>query len=182
MKRDRHDPIRSIKSLFDPITVMDINIDVQHTMMMLEQLQNSQDTIIHITKPRGLALLRVMQPPRPINHDIRILLIKQRRPSNRSTRIQLAELEKPIKNRAILPDIKALELPHIFLHVIRRDHTQKIDVVVGMETRHLAQQHGFGPQNFHVTVEPVVDDEGVGHADTVGLEGGGREGGRVWGE
>jgi len=47
-----------------------------------------------------------------------------------------------------------------------------------MKARHLAEQDGLGPQDFHVPVKPIVDDEGVGHADAVGLDMGEEKEGR----
>mmetsp|Transcript_33681 Transcript_33681/g.41280 ORF Transcript_33681/g.41280 Transcript_33681/m.41280 type:complete len:221 (+) Transcript_33681:474-1136(+) len=75
MQTKSHHAIGTIKSLLDAIPVMNVNINIQHPRMNLQQLQNRQHDIINITKPARLALLRVMQPTAPINRNIRIPVI-----------------------------------------------------------------------------------------------------------
>mmetsp|Transcript_6211 Transcript_6211/g.9327 ORF Transcript_6211/g.9327 Transcript_6211/m.9327 type:complete len:239 (-) Transcript_6211:474-1190(-) len=85
----RHDPIRTIKCLLDSIPMMDININIQHSRMHLEQFQYGQYNIINITKSRSLTLLGMMEPPTPINGNIAIPPIQFDRSIQRGTRIQL---------------------------------------------------------------------------------------------
>ena len=66
----------SIKGLLDPITMMNIDINVKNSLVMFEQLQNGQNNIIHVTKTRGFRLFSVMQPTSPIDTNFGLLLIQ----------------------------------------------------------------------------------------------------------
>lgn len=74
--------------------------------MNLQQLKNPQNDIIYITKPGGLRLLCMVEPPSPINSDIILAAVQFYRSPNRPTRRCLAEWEQPVENRTVLPDIE----------------------------------------------------------------------------
>jgi len=40
-----HDSVRGIKGLFDTVTVVNINVDVQHTLIESEKLENTKDNV-----------------------------------------------------------------------------------------------------------------------------------------
>lgn len=62
-----HDPIGEIEGLLNTISVVDIDVNVQHSLVSLEQLQNGKYAVVDIAKPRGLRLLGVMQSSRPVD-------------------------------------------------------------------------------------------------------------------
>ena len=43
--------------------MMDININVEDSRMMKEQLKNSEDNVIDIAKPRSFSLFGMVKPP-----------------------------------------------------------------------------------------------------------------------
>ena len=43
-------PVREIEGLLDAITVVNVNVHVQHSGVVLEQLQDGQHQVIHITE------------------------------------------------------------------------------------------------------------------------------------
>lgn len=45
VKGASHDPVRRVKSLFDAISVMDVDVDVEYTRMVTQQLQDAQDDV-----------------------------------------------------------------------------------------------------------------------------------------
>ena len=55
----RHHAVGGIKGLLHPVAVVDVDVDVKDTVVVLEELQNSQHAIVHIAKTRGFALFRV---------------------------------------------------------------------------------------------------------------------------
>lgn len=126
---------------------------------------------IDIAKPTRLALLRMMQPARPIDRNIALPPIQPRRPLHTAPRTNPTKLKQPIENRTIIAHIILALLLGKAVHIIRRHALQEVDVLVSVELGHLVLGGGFGAVDFEVFVEAVVHDEGVGHADAVGLHG-----------
>ena len=60
MDRYRHDSISCEESLFNSISMMDINIYVQHSGVMTKKIENAYDYVIDVTKPGGLELFGVV--------------------------------------------------------------------------------------------------------------------------
>lgn len=55
METDSHNSIRCIERLFYAISVMDINVDVQHTLVIPQKLENSQYDVC-VAKGKGFSL------------------------------------------------------------------------------------------------------------------------------
>lgn len=70
MKRARHDPIGRVKRLLDAIPMVAIDVNVQHTGIRPQQLQDPEHDIIDVAKSRRLAFLGVMQPASPVYRDV----------------------------------------------------------------------------------------------------------------
>lgn len=45
MKADRHHPVRRIKRLFDAIAMMDIDVNVEDTLMIAKEFENAEHDI-----------------------------------------------------------------------------------------------------------------------------------------
>jgi hypothetical protein len=45
VERDRHDTVRGIKGLFNSITMVDIDIDIQNSLLEPEELDDAEDDI-----------------------------------------------------------------------------------------------------------------------------------------
>lgn len=137
----------------------------------LKQLENPQNDVVHIAKPRGFTLLRMVKPTAPINRNIRILPVQLNRSANRTSGGSAAEVEKPVEDGTILADVESPQVPRggVIAHGLRRDGAEEIDVVRGME---LADVGGVGEvraADLEATVEVVVYDEAVSHTDPVRL-------------
>lgn len=46
-----HDSVGQVERFFNSVAVVDVDVDVQHALVGLEQLQNGQHAIIDIAKP-----------------------------------------------------------------------------------------------------------------------------------
>jgi hypothetical protein len=68
-----HDPISQVKSFLNAITMMNVNVYVQHSWMVFQQLQDRHHNVIDITEATGLKLLSMMQAPRPVYGNVRLL-------------------------------------------------------------------------------------------------------------
>lgn len=62
-----HDSVGQVERFFNSVAVVDVDVDVQHALVGLQQLQNGQHAIIDIAKPWCFWLLGVMQAARPID-------------------------------------------------------------------------------------------------------------------
>lgn len=67
MEGASHDPIGEIEGLLNTITMVDIDINIQHSLVGLKQLQNGKHAVVDIAKPRSLRLLGMMQSSRPVD-------------------------------------------------------------------------------------------------------------------
>lgn len=56
--------------LFNAITMMYVDINVQYTGMIFQQFQDSEHDIINITEARRPIPLCMMQPARPTTHGL----------------------------------------------------------------------------------------------------------------
>ena len=50
MERHRHYPVGGQKRLFYSIPMMNVNVNIQHTVVVLQQLQNGQHNVIDVTE------------------------------------------------------------------------------------------------------------------------------------
>lgn len=58
-----HYSVGAVKGFLHPVSMMNINIDVKHSVLILEKFQDSQNDIIYIAKPTCLHFLRMVQTP-----------------------------------------------------------------------------------------------------------------------
>lgn len=139
--------------------------------MNLEQLKNPKYNIIHITKPRCLALLRMVKPPSPIHRNIRLLPVQLGRRAHRTAGGGLAELEQAVEHGTVLADVEALEVAGVDVVADGGGAYggEEVDVVVGVEAADVVGGGHVGLVDLHEAVEGVVDDEVVRHSDAVGF-------------
>lgn len=141
--------------------------------MDLEELKDTKDDIIHITKSRSLTFLSMVEPTSPIDSYISILPVKFHGGADRSASGSLAKRIKPVENRAVLADVEFLEMSRVgvVLDGLRPNGGEEIDVFIRVKAADVFGSGGKRSVDFHPTVERVVDDEIVGHANSVGLHG-----------
>jgi len=70
MEAASHHTICGIERLFDTVTVVTVDIDVQNTGERAEKLQNTEYNIVDITKPRCFALFCVVKAACPVYGDV----------------------------------------------------------------------------------------------------------------
>ena len=70
VERDGHNSIRGQKGFLDPVPMMTVDVDVEHSLVGLEKLEDSQHAVIDIAEAARLELLGVMQATGPINRDV----------------------------------------------------------------------------------------------------------------
>ena len=80
-----------------------------------------------------------MQTASPVDGNVAFLAVETRRALHAAACADAAELEQPIENRTVIPDVVLALLSHKGVHVVRRDSLQEFNVFVGMELRHLGR-------------------------------------------
>jgi hypothetical protein len=76
VKADGHHSIGQIKSFLNAITMVNVDIDVQHAFVILEKLQNCDDDVVHIAKAGSFELFRVVQPSGPVDSNVTLMIVE----------------------------------------------------------------------------------------------------------
>mmetsp|Transcript_37357 Transcript_37357/g.77510 ORF Transcript_37357/g.77510 Transcript_37357/m.77510 type:complete len:265 (+) Transcript_37357:434-1228(+) len=118
VERTRHDTVCAVESFFHSITMMNVDINVEHTLVLLQEFKNSQNAIVDVAKSTGFCLFGVMKTSGPINDNIGLVLVESGRAPDTATRVELAKFKESIKHRTIFSHIEPLKLPNVFLHIV----------------------------------------------------------------
>ena len=109
VKGRRHHAVGRVEGLLHAVAVVDVNVNVQHARVHLEQLQDAQHAVVDVAKARRLGLFRVVQAAAPVDDNVRLLGVQPLRAAQRARRRQLAKLKQPVKHRAVLAHVEALQ-------------------------------------------------------------------------
>ena len=102
VEADGHDSVRGIEGLLHAVPVMDVDIDVQDTLVIFEQLQDGENDVVDIAESTGLRLLSVVESASPVDGDVSRLLVQFDGGSHGPASRELAKLVEAIENRTIL--------------------------------------------------------------------------------
>lgn len=128
--------------------------------VVLQKFENAQNDVVNIAEARSLALLRMMQTPRPIDSYVSVLAVKLHGGADGSAGRSLAELKKPVEDGAILADVEALEMARVSVVVERlgTDRSQKVHIVRRVKAADVDRIGRKRPTDFHAAVERIMDD------------------------
>ena len=101
MERHCHDSIGVIKSLFDTVAVVNIDIEVKDSGVDFEQLQNTENDIVYVTKPTGLSLFAMVETTGPVNNNTGLFSENQIGRIDTAASSQLTEVIQALKARII---------------------------------------------------------------------------------
>lgn len=92
METNGHDPVGGIECFLYPITVMNVDIDIEDSLVVSQQLQDAQDDVcaesvrrsplqkleglrltVHIAEPTRFRLLRMMETASPVDRDVALV-------------------------------------------------------------------------------------------------------------
>ena len=105
---DGHHAVGGVEGLLDAVAVVDVDVDVQHALVVLEQLEDGEHDVVGIAEARRLALLGVVEPARPVDRDVGVRAVELHRAADRAARARLAEGVHAVEDRAVLAHIEAL--------------------------------------------------------------------------
>lgn len=101
METQSHNPVWQIKGLFHSISMMNIDINVNHSGINKQQLKYGKYNIIDITKPTRLWFFCMMQTPTKINRHICLSIQQQWSSINGRPRWYLTIIIQSIEGRTI---------------------------------------------------------------------------------
>lgn len=169
VKGDGHHAVRREEGLLDAVAVVDVDVQVEHASVHLEQLQDREHDVVDVAEAGRLGSLRVMQPARPVDRDVGSASVEAHRAVDRASRVQAAVVVQAVKDGAVVADGEALQLLREVGLVVRRHSPQKVDVLRGVELEHLLVGGEVRPAHLHLPVEVVREDEVMRHRQPVRL-------------
>ena len=54
-----------------------VDVDVEHSLVLLEQLQDREHAVVHVTKPRGFLSLGVVESAGPVYRQVHRAFVDQ---------------------------------------------------------------------------------------------------------
>jgi hypothetical protein len=71
MEADGHDAVSCIERFLDTVSMMTVNVNVQHPWICSQKFKDSEHDVIDVTKARRLPLFSVMKAACPIDRNVR---------------------------------------------------------------------------------------------------------------
>ena len=115
MEGHREHATRGVKSFFDAVAVMVVQIDVQNACELstvgesrgrkLEQLQNRQNHVVDIGKAGSFRFLCVVHASRPVDHDIGLVFHESSRTGYGSSRVRVNIVQETGKDGIVLANV-----------------------------------------------------------------------------
>ena len=76
MKGDRHDAIGRVKGFLDAVAVVDVNVDVEHALVVFEELERCEYDVVDVAEAGCLALFGVMEAAGPVDADVGLAVVQ----------------------------------------------------------------------------------------------------------
>ena len=65
-------PVRHVEGLLHPVAMVDVYVYVEHSLVVLQQLQHGQHDVVDVAEATGLALLCVVQASGPVYSNLAV--------------------------------------------------------------------------------------------------------------
>ena len=85
---------------------------------VLEQLEDGEHDVVDVAEAGCLSLLCVVQPARPVQHDVGAARGEAGGAAKRAARVGLAVLPEAVKDGAVLVDAEALKCVNLRTHIV----------------------------------------------------------------
>lgn len=132
-----HDPVSEVEGFLDPVTMVDVNINVEHPRVVLEQLQDANHNVIDIAEARSLKLLGMVQTSSPVDGNITDLVVQLGCSLQRCACVTGTELKEPGKHWAVIAHVEGIKALGEALHIGGAHSLQEVNVVLGVEAAHV---------------------------------------------
>lgn len=101
MKTNSHNSIGQVECLLDSISMMNIDVEIQHTRVDLKEFEDTKHDVVYITETTSLAFLGVMQTTTPIDSNISIAMYNCTSTVDWTSSRKLTEIVQAIKGRTV---------------------------------------------------------------------------------
>ena len=152
--------------------MVDVDINVQHALMILEQLKNAQDNVIDVAETLCLGLLRVVKTASPVHTNVRLIAIDFHSRVQRASRAHAHEIVQTIKLGAIPTQHSHREPLALSLKLLlreRRNRSEELHVLPRMEALHLLGRGSVRTEHLHLSVQAERKQLVMGQAQSLRL-------------
>jgi hypothetical protein len=143
MERHRHYPVTRVKGFLNAVTMVHVDVYVEHAIVVFEELKDRKNDVVHIAEPAGFLLLGVMQTATPVYRDVGAFVVEFYGCVDTSSRGNLRKLEHPLEaGTVIFSHFKICKrligagLMRVFLEERWRYLLEVGDVLRGVKSRH----------------------------------------------
>ena len=171
MEWNGHNSISCVKCFFDTVPVMNVNIDVQDTLMIFQQFQDGQDNVVDVTETWSFGFFGVMESSSPIDGNVCSLFVQLYSRSYWTSGRQLTKFVEAVEDGAIFTDVEPLHLFVVLAHVVWTNGTKKSDIVIRMKFGHFFLGCFVRSVDLHFPIKAIVQQKVVGHAYPVRFHG-----------
>lgn len=191
MEANCHDSVGMVEGFFDSVSVMDVDVEVKHAWVDLQQLQDAEDYIVDVAETASLCFFGVVETAHPVDCYIALASDDQVRCVNAASCRQLAVVEQSFEARTVkaLVDLEdfaqldVLEKPSLlefkagivgldYLGALWVDPSLEVlDVLRMVEAAKFFWSCRLAVKHVEARGESVVIDEAVDHFEPHGLHG-----------
>lgn len=191
MEADSHDSVGVVEGFFDSVSMVDVNIEVQHAWVDLQQLQDAEDYVVDVAETTGLCFPGVVETAHPVDCYIALASDDQVRCVDAASCGQLAVVEQSFEARTVkalvnLEDLAQLDIlkkPSLLkfkASIVGLDNLgafwvdpslEVLDVLRMVEAAKFFWGCRLAVKHVEARGEPVVVDEAVDHFEPHGLHG-----------
>ena len=105
MRAEGEHPVCGVEGLFHAVAMMNINIDIQDSLVHFQQFKYGQHDIVDIAEATGLGLLGVMKPARPVDDRLVRLLVQHFSGHDFGAGVGATVLVEIVNDRAVVSEI-----------------------------------------------------------------------------
>ncbi|EPY31834.1 histone deacetylase 1/2 [Strigomonas culicis] len=147
VQRQREDAVALAEGLVDAVAVVHVEVNVQHPLVALEQLDDAEDNVVHIAEAAALAALGVVHAAAPVHRDIDPAAVEQHGAHDGAARRRNGVLDDALHRRAVarVEDLRRLGVPHPALRVVHPQVGDEGVRVVRLEGLDLHQRRDHRP-------------------------------------
>ena len=133
--------------------MVDVNVNVKDPLLFLQELKYRQHAVVYVAETRRLRLFGVVESTGPVYYNVREVLVEPSCASYGTGRVELAELEETVEDRAVFTDVEAGKLAGEVTHVVWGYGAEEVHVVVRVETGEVSVGDETGAEDLEVAVE-----------------------------
>lgn len=108
-----HHPVGVVEGLLDPISMVHINIEIEHSRVELEELEDAEDDVVDVAEATSILSFGMVEASHPIDHNISLACYDQISSVDAAASCQLTVVVESFEARAIKPMIDFELLPQL---------------------------------------------------------------------